>query len=138
MPILRKLTPHQYEVLAYLVVGGWNTAFGIGLYTLGYLFLGAHIHYVLLAAIVQVMAITNAFVCYKFFVFRAKGNWLIEYLRCYLVYGVGALLGMLLLSVFVESFRMSPVIANVLSTIIVIVLSFLGHKYFSFRKKMKR
>ena len=83
LPILNKLSPRQYEVLAYLVSGGWNTLFGLGLYTLCFWLWGNKVHYLLLSVLVNIAAITNAFLCYKLFVFRTRGNWLKEYLKCY-------------------------------------------------------
>ena len=135
IPPLNRLSPRQYEVLAYLAVGGWNTLFGIGLYTLAYRLFKDRVHYLLLAVPVNVAAITNAFFCYKFFVFRTKGHWLREYLRCYLVYGGGAVVGMVLLGLFAEAFRMDPVYANILATAVVVVASYFGHKYFSFARR---
>lgn len=132
LPILNKLSPRQYEVLAYLISGGWNTLFGLGLYALVYRIWGGKVHYMLLTVPVNIAAITNAFLCYKLFVFRTKGNWLKEYLKCYLVYGTGTLAGMGLLWLFVTLFKLNPVIANFLSTAVVVTASYFGHKYFSF------
>ena len=42
--------------------------------------------------------ITMAYFCYKFFVFRTQGNYLMEWLRCFAVYGLGMLPGLLILS----------------------------------------
>lgn len=134
LPFLNRLSARQYEVIAYLVSGGWNTLFGIGLYSLVYWLWGGKVHYMLLTVPVNIAAITNAFLCYKLFVFRTKGNWLKEYLKCYLVYGGGTLSGMALLWIFAECFALNPMIANIISTAVVIIASYFGHKYFSFRK----
>ena len=135
LPVLNKLSPRQYEVLAYLVSGGWNTLFGLGLYSLVYWLWGGKVHYMLLTIPVNIAAITNAFLCYKLFVFRTKGNWLKEYLKCYLVYGAGTLSGMGLLWLLVALFKINPVFANFLSTAVVVIASYFGHKYFSFGKR---
>lgn len=134
LPVLRHLTPAQYEVVAYLAAGGWNTLFGIGLYAAACRVFGRDVHYLLLAVPVNILAITNAFLCYKLFVFRTKGHWLMEYLRCYLVYGGGTLAGMGLLWLLVTLSGMDPAWANALATVIVVAASFFGHKFFSFRK----
>ena len=86
----------------------------------------------LLTIPVNIASITNAFLCYKLFVFRTKGNWLKEYFKCYLVYGTGTLAGMGLLWLLVMLFKLNPVIANFLSTAVVVTASYFGHKYFSF------
>ena len=133
MRLIGLLSKHR-ELMVYLLVGVWNTLFGIGLYSLAYYCFGKNMHYLLLAVPVNVLAITNAFLCYKLFVFRTKGNWLREYFRCYVVYGGGSLLGMFLLWLLKEKLCIHPVVANAIATILVIIASYIGHKYFSFRK----
>ena len=137
LPLLNKLSPRQYEVLAYLAAGGWNTLFGVGLYAIVYRIWGGKIHYMLLTVPVNIAAITNAFVCYKLFVFRTRGNWIREYFRCYLVYGAGTLSGMGLLWLLVSLFKLDPAAANVIATGIVVIASYFGHKYFSFNGRKK-
>ena len=134
LPVLNKLSPRQYEVIAYLISGGWNTFFGMGLYTIVYWLWGGKVHYMILTIPVNIAAITNAFLCYKLFVFRTKGNWLKEYLKCYLVYGTGMLSGMGLLWILVSLFKINPAVGNVIATGLVATASYFGHKYFSFRK----
>ena len=135
LPVIKKLSPQQYEVLASLATGGWNTLFGLGLYTFVYWLWGNLVHYMVLAVLVNIAAITNAFLCYKLFVFRTRGNWLKEYLKCYIVYGTGTFAGMGLLYLFVALFKFNPVFANLLSTAAVVIASYFGHKYFSFGRK---
>ncbi len=125
----------QSQFLRYLAVGVWNTAFGIGLYWLVYRLFGHSVHYLILAVPVNILAITNAFLCYKLLVFRTRGNWFGEYFKCFLVYGGGALASMALLWLFVDCFHLNPVVANVAGTALVVVGSYFGHKYFSFRRR---
>ena len=133
LPLLNRLSETQYQAAAYLVAGAWNTVFGVGIYTLAYYFTGKYIHYMILAVICNILAVTNAFLCYKLFVFRTRGNWLKEYLKCYTVYGAGALCGMGLLWFLTAFFKLNPMLSNLLSTAIVAIASFFGHKYFSFK-----
>ena len=131
-PVLRNLSETQYQALAYLATGAWNTLFGIGIYSVLYQLFGKSVHYMILAVPANILAITNAFLCYKLFVFRTKGNWIKEYFKCYIVYGTGTLAGMGLLYLFVALFKFNPVFANLLSTVAVVIASYFGHKYFSF------
>jgi len=134
IPVLRQLTDIQYEVLAYLLTGAWNTVFGMGLYAIAYRFFGEQVNYIVLAIPVNVLAITNAFLCYKFFVFRTKGNWIKEYFRCCIVYGSAALANIGLLWLLVHFFSLNPVLANIFGIAVVTIISFFAHKYFSFKK----
>ncbi|MBE6386623.1 MAG: GtrA family protein [Lentisphaerae bacterium] len=133
-PVLRNLSETQYQALAYLATGAWNTLFGIGIYSVLYQLFGKSVHYMILAVPANILAITNAFLCYKLFVFRTKGNWIKEYFKCYIVYGTGTLSGMFLLWLLVKTCCINPVAANIIATGIVVAVSFFGHKYFSFKK----
>ena len=123
-----------HRVARYLIIGGWNTLFGLGLYTLLYETFKGQVNYLLLTIPCNILAITNAFLCYKIFVFKTKGKWWSEYFRCYLVYGSSTLIGMGLMFVLVSGFNIYPVIAQFLTVAITIVASYIGHREFSFAK----
>ncbi len=134
------------RIVRYLVVGGWNTLFGVAVYAalfgifskwlgLKIMIMEKDYLYLVLAVPSNILAVTNAYICYKIFVFRTKGNIVREYFRCYLVYGTSMLLGMGGLYVLVTWLKFNPVAANILLTGITVVISYFGHKFFSFRKK---
>ena len=133
-----KLFPFfSWTFLRFLLIGGWNTLFGVGLYTVVYRFYGEHVHYLLLTVPVQFLAITQAFLCYKFLVFRVRQTaWFAEYLRCFLIYGLSALLTTALLWLCVSGLNLSPILGNLAATAIVTLVSFLGHQAFTFRRKL--
>lgn len=133
-----KLSPFSsWTFLRFLLIGGWNTLFGVGLYTVVYRFYGEHVHYLLLTVPVQFLAITQAFLCYKFLVFRVRQTaWFAEYLRCFLIYGLSALLTTALLWLCVSGLHLSPILGNLAATAIVTLVSFLGHQAFTFRRKL--
>ena len=118
--------------LRYLLIGVWNTCFGVGVYTLLLIYFGQK-HYLLLGIISNVLAVTNAFLGHKHFVFRTRGNWLSEYLRCYVVYAGSILFGMAGMVLCVEICRWDAVWSNFGVTAVNFILSFFGHRYFSFR-----
>lgn len=134
MPSLfHRAQAHRFwQPFAYLLVGGWNTVFGIGFYALVYYWLKDTFNYFVLLIPCNVVAITNAYLCYKLFVFKTQGNWLREYLRFYVVYGLAMLLGMGLVALLVQAFHLHPVLANTATTALTIVVSFIGHKRISF------
>jgi putative flippase GtrA len=101
--LIAKLTGAQF--LRYLAVGIFNTIFGYCTFALT-LFLLTHVtpqHYlyltVIAASIISTpLNITVAYFGYKIFVFKTRGNYLIEWLKCFGVYGVGMLPGLFALS----------------------------------------
>jgi putative flippase GtrA len=133
---LQRLRAHRlWQPFTYLAVGGWNTLFGLGLFWLAYRSLGPTVNYLVLLAGCNLLAITNAFVCYKVLVFRTRGNWWREYIRFWAVYGVSTLIGLGIVALLVQVLGMAPVTANFLATGVVIVGGFIGHKRVSFAEE---
>ena len=140
--LLRHFPPGQ--VFRYLIVGVWNTFFGYALFAaLTYLLTGV-VPYAYMAASVlaNVGAITVAFLGYKWFVFKTKGNYLREYSRCYVVYGTAMLIGLALLPILVILLQCvaglhgsAPYVAGAMLTAGTVLISFVGHKRFSFAAK---
>ena len=119
------------------------TIFGYGSYAgLTALFTPRVPHGYLVAAVVSsLISISVAFLGYKWFVFKTKGNYLREWLRCHLVYGSTAVIGIAVLPVFVYAFRRfvgletsAPYVAGATVTGLNVFVSFLGHRHFSFRR----
>ncbi len=132
------------QVVRYLLVGAWNTLFGYGLYALLTYLLTPLIPYAYMAAALlgTVVCITVSFLGYKIFVFRTKGNFLKEYLRCYVVYGTSTVVNLALLPVlvavlnlYVEPQVYAPYIAGAILTVGTVVASFIGHRQYTFAHK---
>ena len=136
----------SYRQLArYLLVGGFNTAFGYGVFAvLNWSLTGRGSYsYMYAAVLANFIAITVAFLGYKWFVFRTRGNYLTEYMRCIGVYGSSSLIGLIGLPVMVTLLRQTllrpesaPYIAAAIMTLVTVLFSFVGHKNFSFRQKL--
>ena len=133
------------QIARYLLVGGFNTVFGYGLFALlNWLFTGLGSYSYLYASVVtSLIAITVAFLGYKWFVFRTRGNYLIEWIRCIGVYSSSMVIGPVGLSILVPILRRNlhkpesaPYIAGAIMTGLTVIISFLGHKNISFRQKL--
>ncbi len=118
----------------YIVVGALNTAVGYGIGVIGYLLLESRVSLIGIGIICNIVAITFSFVTYKCWVFQTKGQWLTEYARCYFVYGGTAVLGIGLLWLLVGKLAISIWFAQGLIIIITIIVSYLGHNRFTFRR----
>lgn len=125
-----------YRIARYLVVGGWNTLFGIGIYWILILVFGEE-KYLWLLIPGNVLAITNAFLCYKYIVFRTRGDGWREYFRCYVVYGASMLFGAAGMWFLVAFGRLHPVPANILLTFLTVIFSYIGHRFYSFGRKKR-
>jgi putative flippase GtrA len=104
---LARLTNHfpPGQFLRYALVGGWNTVFGYSTYIV-FLSLLNHLLPLRLLTLTAVLAaiistplnITVAYLGYKFFVFRTKGKYLVEWVRCFAVYGTSMVPSLLVLA----------------------------------------
>jgi putative flippase GtrA len=95
------------QLVRYLCVGAFNTVFGYVTYVTMLTVLNGvmppkylSLTVVLASAIVTPFNITVAFLGYKFLVFRTKGNFLREWMKCFAVYGVGWIPSLIGLSAF--------------------------------------
>ncbi len=118
----------------YLIVGGFNTLAGYGLGVGLYLALSPVLHILIIGLIANLLAISLAFTTHKLFVFRTRSGWLAEYGRSYLVYGGSALVGILALWVLVDGWHLPIWIAQALVIPIAVVVSYIGHARFTFRR----
>jgi len=163
---LRRWLP-SWQFGRYLLVGVWNTAFGYLTYAALTWVLSRHVAYGYLYAAVlsNLIAISVAFLGYKWFVFKTRGNYLREWMRCFVVYGAAALPGLLLLPMVVSAlvyfchispgagvghvahfqftaeymritFLTAPYIGGAILTAGTVIFSFFGHRHFTFRPRV--
>ena len=123
------------ERVRYLVVGVWNTAFGYGVFAALWALGGQRFHYTAILTVGYVVSLTQNFILFKWLVFRTTGHWLPEYLRTYVVYAGGYALNLALLALLVGKFGIRVLIAQLVCVGIVTVVSYAGHRYFTFRRR---
>lgn len=132
-----------WQIARYILVGAFNTGFGYGLFVaLNYLFRRLGVYGSEIASLLaNIIAITVAFLGYKWFVFRTHGNYLREWLRCISVYGTSMIFSLvmlppltLLLRRWFGSTQTASNIAAAILTFVTVVASYFGHKHFSFRR----
>ena len=131
----------MFTIFRYLAVGACNTIFGYGCFALFTLLLTPVLSYGYVAAstLANLFSITFAFLGYKWFVFKTKGNYLKEWIRCLGVYAGGMILSAAALPFVVGVIRRqpghdrsAPYIAGAIVLVFSIVFSFFGHRHISF------
>ena len=155
---MRRMLPPA-QVVRFLAVGIWNTGFALILSTILVAFYShilPHKWMLFTADFASVtskpIAITMAFLCYKHFVFRTKGNYLREWIRCFAVYGVGTLPELIALPFVTKGFLLfplgflnplflrlhiqhpAPVLAIIFVAVFTAIYSYFAHKKFSFKQ----
>lgn len=138
----------EIESVRFLVIGGFNTLFGVmdSLLMVKLLLLMVPSQPKTMAtvaiAISSAINIGVSFLTYKWFVFRTQGNYLKEYLRSLLIYLPNLALSTLAVAPLATLLRhwigqeKAAVYAAIAIVIVVgIVFSFFGHKNVTFRHK---
>lgn len=126
------------EKIRFLVVGGWNTLFGIAVLWVLDRYIpydpGNLVQKQLLLVANWLISVTHNFVTFKFIVFRSRGPWLREYGRVYVTYVTTFLIQSVMTLLISEVFGLRVFWANLPTIVVVAVVSYLGHKHFTFRR----
>jgi putative flippase GtrA len=123
------------EKLRFLVVGGFNTAVGFGAFSLIQFLSNGALHEVVVLLLGHLVASSIAFVLHRRVVFRVSGQILLDYVRFQSVYVLPLTINAIALPLLVRVAGMNVYIAQALFTVVSVVISYVGHKYFSFRRK---
>lgn len=146
LQVLNNFFPKK-QIGLYLVVGAWNTFFGYGAYVFFVWLLSNKFpfSYMIAAVLSNVASVTQSFLSYKYIVFKTKGNFWKEYIKCWGVYGSASLINLAFLPVFVslcafllptQDKYLAPYIGGFLLLASTITFSFLGHKNITFKQKL--
>lgn len=132
---MRKLIHRHEKKLRFLIAGGVNTLVGLSVYPALYFLLsplGAG--YIQVLFLAQIICITFSFMSNKYFVFKTKGNLKKEYAKFFMFYAIYLALNLICLPIMVEGLKMSPVIAQTLFSIAIVVSSYFWHNFITFKQ----
>jgi len=130
--VLKKL--FSYQEIRFLFVGGLNTVVGYGTYIL-FVFLG--INYLISNTMSTIIGVAHSYLWNRFFTFKSKEKALQEILKFISVYLLSYFIGLGVLYLVVQKFGINEYIAGLINLVITTFISFFGHKYFSFRRRVK-
>ena len=118
----------------YVLVGGWNTLFGWAVFVALQLTVGAAIGYMAVLVIAQVVSIINAYLCYRWLVFRVRGNWWLDFFRFSTVYWIVFALNIVALPLMVSVLGMNVIVSQTVFVVVTVIASYIAHNRFSFRR----
>ena len=121
--------------LRFILVGGWNTAFGYGAFAAFYWLtrrLGVHYLWAVLPA--HLLAVFNAFLCQRWIVFGTHGPFFAALLRFSAVYWIFFAVNLPLLPLLVQGLHLHPLVAQALLVGANAALSYVAHDRFTFRE----
>jgi putative flippase GtrA len=124
------------ERVRFVIVGGINTVLGYGLFALFDLTVGRFVGYLACLFAAYAIATIVAFILHRRFTFQVggTGSVVVDFLRFSVVYLVTLALNTIALPLLVELAQLAPLVAQAAITIVATALSYVGHKFFSFRR----
>lgn len=122
------------ERVRFLLVGGFNTAFGFAVFSVLQYTVGSEITIFGSLYISHVVASMVAFSLYRRFVFSVNGNYWRDLVRFQSVYLVPLLINTILLPIIISVLGLNPYLAQAVTTVVLIIFSYFGHKFFSFKR----
>ena len=120
--------------IRYLIVGGWNFAFGYAVFAGPYWLLNGIWPDWVIATLAAFLGITMSYVTHRFITYRSHGCWWREYLRFYVVYGGQSLLNILLIWLLVTKLRYNAYATQLAISLVLTLASYWAHKLYSFKK----
>jgi len=120
----------------YIVAAVLNTAFGLAIYpALLWASPYLHRHYMVGLLIAQAVSLAFAYANYKFGVFRTRGGYARELTAFVSFYIANYAANWAALPLLVEVVRLSPIVAQLLFSVVVVVGSYFWHSRVTFRKQ---
>ncbi|MFD4369007.1 GtrA family protein [Rhodococcus sp. NPDC058521] len=123
--------------LAFVLVGGFNTALGTLWFIAWQLALGEQLGYHFAIVAGYLCNVACAFAMYRYLVFEVRGHFLRDLWR-FVVVNFGAFaLNMALMTIAVSALHFPPIPSQIVITAVTATASFFGYRDFSFRRKTK-
>lgn len=122
------------ERIRFLIVGGINSAFGFTCFVVGQALFGDDVGYLTVLVVTTIMAVLFAYCGHRWLTFQVRGMWLLDLARFSSVYMVTLALNIVALPLLVEVGGITPILAQSIFVAVIMVLSYLSHRHFSFRR----
>ena len=118
----------------YLVAAGLNTLFGLAIYpVLLWTVPWLRVHYMVGLLIAQAVSLAFAYSSYKLGVFQTRGGYARELTAFLSFYGVNYAANWIALPALVEFAHLSPIIAQLMFSAVIMITSYFWHSKVTFR-----
>jgi putative flippase GtrA len=119
----------------FLILGAWNTLFGFGVFALGYFWLKNDLHYLVIATIAHALAVLNAFVLQRWFVFQDRGPAMPAFLRFNVATTISLLFSLAGMVLLVDGVGLDPIVSQALVTLLSVIGTYVLHRHYTFRQQ---
>lgn len=123
------------EKLRFLLVGGFNTVFSYTIFA--FLYEVIKLDYNIALALQYVITVNVSVLTMRYYVFRSCGDFMKEFCKAWGVYIFLYFFNAAVLNFFVIVLELYPLLAQALYLVISTIITFIMHKYLSFRKRSK-
>jgi putative flippase GtrA len=130
---LRNWPRHRQKAM-YLVVGGWNSFFAYGCFSVLYYLLNYRLAPSVILAIAYAVASVNGYLTFRYLVFTPARRLLVEWLRYQAVYLPILAVNVVTLPLALTYTSLSAYAIQALMAIFAAIAAYIGNKYFAFRK----
>ena len=121
------------QKIRFILVGGFNTVFAYGVYA--FLLEILKLPYMAALILQYFITINVSVITMRYYVFRSKGDFLKEFSKAWSVYIFMLLFNGVGLSFLVEFCHIDELWAQGIYQVVCAIVTYILHKYFSFRKK---
>ena len=117
--------------IRFLIVGCLNTIVGYSIYAI---LIYLNINYLIANTISTIIGIIHSYIWNRLFTFKSNNNIKKEIFKFIFVYSISYVLGLLNLYILVNILSTNKYIAGIINIFITTIISWFGHRYFSFRR----
>lgn len=120
----------QFQAIRFLIVGVLNTIFGYTIYFICLKFF--HLNYIISLLFAHILGVIHSYYWNSKWIFK-KGHYNYKNLLKFSgVYVVSFMINLLVLYIMVNYLKMSPLLSQVFALFLTTLISFFGHKFWSF------
>jgi putative flippase GtrA len=125
------------ERVRFIIIGGLNTGVGYLVFVILELSFGARLGYFFSLYGSFLLSSVSAFLLHRRVTFRVTGSGgiVVDFLRFLSVYAFALIINSIALPLLVEVVDMNPLIAQAIIVAATTLVSYFGHKFFSFRRR---
>jgi putative flippase GtrA len=121
------------KLIRFILVGLLNTAVGYGaFFVLSYV-----LNYLIALIISHFIGVANSYVWNKYWTFKTRQNYLHEFIKFNIVYMGVLISNIIILGILVDGLMFNPRLGQLFVLPIVTIISYFGHKYWSFKQLNK-
>ena len=130
---VRKLSKNLpiIQLSKFSFVGVLNTIVGYG----AFFILLTWYNYLLSLIISHIIGVTHSYVWNKYWTFKSDGIQINEFIKFNSIYVIVFVVNIIILFLLVDILKFNPKIGQLFVLPIITVISFVGHKYWSFKEK---